>query len=324
MVDEAQDLSPLNHIMIQRTAAGRLIIVGDPKQAIYAFRGADSDSMQKLRKLRPRWIDLPLATTFRCPKVVVDRQQAHAPGFTAYQTNILGAFQVFSRFAPEPHESQFNDFQSFEVAKANWKDRRMEPQTWDWKRVQALHPNGHIAVLCRNNAPLLAVAFRLLRGNVGVSMLGRDIGKSLIALSKKILSDDEMPAEDCVSAINQWGDSQIALARANGHEEKVATLYDQRDCLLAVVEGAKAKTAAEIRWYLTTLFERTTGTVTLGTIHRSKGLEWDTVLHLDPWRIPSKFAQQNLAQLRQEINLKYVCETRTKKLLIEANLEDFE
>jgi superfamily I DNA/RNA helicase len=49
MVDEAQDLSPLNHIQVKRTAAGRLIVVGDPRQAIYAFRGADSSSMGSLR-----------------------------------------------------------------------------------------------------------------------------------------------------------------------------------------------------------------------------------------------------------------------------------
>ena len=48
MVDEAQDLSPLNHEMLSRLRAGRLIAVGDPWQSIYGFRGAVSNGMQHL------------------------------------------------------------------------------------------------------------------------------------------------------------------------------------------------------------------------------------------------------------------------------------
>lgn len=315
MVDEAQDLSPLNHIMVNRASGGRLIVVGDPKQAIYAFRGADSSSMEKLRKLRPQWIDLPLATTFRCPKVVVDRQQKHAPGFTAFHTNAIGEVKKHLRFPPKPQAADgtvlpYNDHAG--------------PITWNWQWVETINAHRSIAILSRNNAPLLKIAFKLLRANVPVTMLGRDIGKTLVALSKKVLPDDDMKAPECVSAVALWRDNQIALANANGQEEKVANLHDQAECLLAVIEGAKAETASAIRWYLRELFERSSGHVVISTIHRSKGLEWDTVLHLDPWRIPSKHAMQNPAQMQQENNLQYVCETRCKRLLIEANLEDFE
>ena len=69
--------------------------------------------------------------------------------------------------------------------------------------------------------------------------------------------------------------------------------------------------------------------MTLSTIHRAKGLEWDAVLHLDPWRVPSKWALAaaaggNSAPLEQEKNLIYVAETRTRDLLLQANLEDFQ
>ena len=57
-------------------------------------------------------------------------------------------------------------------------------------------------------------------------------------------------------------------------------------------------------------------------------MEWPLVVHLDPWRIPSKQAQMavaagNAAPLLQEYNLKYVAETRTKHTLIEASAEEF-
>ena len=62
--------SPLNKIQIQRAAADRLILVGDPCQGIYAFRGADSDSMNSLQELRSAWQKLPLSVTFRFPKAI--------------------------------------------------------------------------------------------------------------------------------------------------------------------------------------------------------------------------------------------------------------
>ena len=52
------------------------------------------------------------------------------------------------------------------------------------------------------------------------------------------------------------------------------------------------------------------------------------MLHLDPWRIPSKWARlaaddNNSVPLEQEYNLQYVIETRAKNTLILANLEQF-
>jgi len=302
MVDEAQDLSPLNHIQVSRSAAGRLIVVGDPKQAIYAFRGADSSSMDSLRQLRPEWIDLPLTTTFRCPRVVVKRQQAHAPGFTAAPSNPEGQLFTWHK-KPEGEESR----------------------AWTWADFQNIAAEGDVAVLCRNNAPLIALAFKLIRKRVGCTMLGRDIGKGLLDLSRKILPLDDIPAAECSKLITEWQEQQIGLVRANDHEEKIAGITDRAECLLAVLDSALVQDSGALREALASLFARENERVVLSTIHRAKGLEWPTVLHLDPWRIPSKWARRsgNDRQLNQELNLRYVCETRAQQVLLLANLADF-
>lgn len=310
MVDEAQDLNPLNHAMLRMTLrdGGRLIVVGDEAQAIYAFRGASGDSMSRIRSLREHWIDRPLNTTFRCPKTIVARQQHHVPGFTAFHTNPEGRFQRLA--------NNFHD----DIEKC-----------WQWQDVMELRSrtDGDVAVLCRNNAPLLSMAFKLIRQRIGVHILGRDIGKGLQTLSKKICKSDDMPSAQCAGLIAEWRERELALARANDNDARHETVQDQSDCLFAVLSDAECRDAGQLRVMLASLFARDSGLVTLSSVHRAKGQEWDTVLHLDSWRVPSKQAKAaaaagNPLPLIQERNLKYVCETRAKHTLIEANLEDFQ
>lgn len=312
-VDEAQDLSPLNHAMLKQATRtnGRLVVVGDPKQAIYAFRGADSKSMSKIRALRQSWTDRGLMTTFRCPKLVVARQQFHAPGYKAWHSNTEG---VVRRFAP----GQAGGQPGFDLEEG-----------WTWGDAQALfpHPQCTVMVLCRNNSPLMSLAFRLIRAQIGVVMLGRDIGKGLVTLSRKVLPEDATGRIECSKIVADWIETESSLARANGHEERVAGITDRGECLLAVIDSG-CRDAGELRQMLTKLFARENGQVQLSTIHRAKGLEADCVIHLDPWRIPSKFAKEaekagDSSQLKQEYNLLYVAETRTKHTLINCDLQDF-
>ena len=311
LVDEAQDLNSLNHVQLHRSAAGRIFSVGDPRQAIYSFRGAHSRSMSQIRTLRLEWLDLPLNTTFRCPQTVVSRVNDYVPEFRAAPSNPQG--QILSGYkSPREPELPFPP------------TRTHENRTWSWTDV----PQGEVAILSRNNAQLISMAFKLLRGQVGCKMLGRDIGKSLLALCRKIAPDPATPAEALAKLIEDWRQNQRSLAEANGKEEKVAGIEDRAASLVAVLEGANCRDGADLEKAIAVLFARDSAQVVLSTVHRSKGLEWETVIHLDPWRIPSRRSLQESARgnpipLEQEHNLQYVCETRTKHTLILANLEDY-
>lgn len=314
MIDEAQDLTLLNHKMLELSCRpdGKLLVVGDPKQAIYAFRGALTESMGLISRLKPEWKRLPLATTFRCPKAIVARQQDHAPGFKAFSANPEGFFQTL-------------EFDEAEV--------QMGKEGWNAKTLFAMaeqvpKASPQIAILCRNNGPLFKAAFKLLRGGTGVVMLGREIGKGLISLSKKLLPYDGTPAAEAATKIVEWREHECEMARANDKPEKENGIRDRAECLLAVLDGTECRTVGDMRALLEKLFDRQSAQITLSSIHKSKGLEWDVVVHLDPWRVPSKWAKAaakagDSSQLEQEWNLKYVAETRTKYLLIEANMGDF-
>lgn len=316
-VDEAQDLSPLNHRMLQLSLLpeGKLRAVGDPKQAIYSFRGADSASMEKIRGLRPAgsWAQAPLATTFRCPKAIVARQQQHAPGFTAWHSNAEGSFATWN--TPK-------DFSPEGAAQGGWSFAMLQEA-----QLRTALP-GQIAILCRNNAPLLSLAFKLIRQGIGPYLLGRDLGKGLVTLSRKLAKEDATPIDAVAFKITEWLEHERALAVANSQEEKIAGIVDRAECLRAVMESAGCKDAGQLRSCLANLFERESGQIVLSTVHKAKGLEWPLVLHLDPWRLPSKRARREAAAgnpvpLQQDLNLKYVAETRTKHTLLTANLEDF-
>jgi hypothetical protein len=297
MADEAQDLSTLNRMMIAKAAADRLLVVGDPKQAIYAWRGADADSMERFRGLRNDWIDLPLSLTFRCPKVVVARQQAHAPGFTAHESNAEGELHNYMK------------------------------REWTIEEYEGAINGEQLTILCRNNAPLISAALRIIKGGRGCTVMGKEIGKTLVSLSKKLIPNDNTSIEDCAARVSAWATKELALAEANRKEGHAAVIQDKRECLLAVLESPLCTSAATLRDLLGRMFAGDNLRITLGTGHKAKGLEWTHVMHLDPWRVPSKYAvaakeNGNPVPYEQDCNLKYVIETRTRNTLTLANLEE--
>jgi len=297
IVDEAQDLSILNHKMLQKVVTHRLIVCGDKKQSLYAFRGADTQSMEKIRLLRADWLDFPLTLTFRCPKVVVDRQQEHAPGYRASENNLQGELLDWTEHLPPTNT----------------------PSSWGWKDIPQ---PGKLAILCRNNSPLIKLAFRLIRQNVACHMLGRDLGKNLIATLNKLALKPTTAISIVAATLLSWKDREAAVLRANEKDSALDKLHDRYESICAVMESAPVNTLGELVSAITSLFAKDKGLVTMATAHKAKGLEWDTVLHLDPWRVPSKFAKSD-EDLQQEANVQYVIETRAKNTLILASYADF-
>ncbi len=298
LVDEDQDLSPLNIKMLSASAAAgaRIVAMGDKRQAIYAWRGASGEAAQEIKALRPQgaFIELPLLTTFRCPQVIVERQQSHVPGFRAAPQAPKGAVHSLLR------------------------------SNWSWDTIASKAFGNTLAILCRNNAPIVSLAFRLLRQNISVQVLGRDIGKGLTAIIKKISPSADATISRVLGQLSEWESREVAKLRGEAAQEKLSAIYDKCESIRAIASATECNSQKQLIDLIERLFARDSGKVTLSSIHKAKGLEWDTVVHLDPWRIPSKFALAcGGCALEQERNLLYVAETRTKHTLILASLADF-
>src|ERR1700722_1305373 len=71
-IDEAQDLNiaQINLALNSCAKGGRIISCGDSNQAIYSFRGADSNAVNNIIE-RCQSKTFPLSVTYRCAKSIV-------------------------------------------------------------------------------------------------------------------------------------------------------------------------------------------------------------------------------------------------------------
>jgi len=260
---------------------GRAIFVGDRHQAIYGFTGADNDAIDLIIK-EFDCTSLPLTTTYRCPKAVVAKAQQIVSHIQAADT------------APEGVVRNLNTFN--EIFK------------------EALGATD--AILCRNTAPLVKLAFQLIRKGVPCHVEGRDIGQGLLKLIRQWKSVQFVP--QLVEKLKEWRDSQVNILTAKGKESQAAAISDKIETLLVIAEDCS--TLIEIENKINTLFSDSEGNkkpvLTLSTVHKSKGREWNRVFLLGQEKfMPSKYAKAQW-ELEQENNLIYVAYTRAMAELI--------
>ena len=179
--DEAQDFSPLNQAMIEKLVGPNtwLCAVGDPWQSIYAFRGADTQSMSWLRK-RFNMHEMTLSVSFRCPIAVVKNAHNRVPHMRWPSWAKEGTVRTLEEWGPD-----------------------------------SIPENS--AIICRNNAPLLKCAYSLLRAKRGVHLVGTDLGPQLIKALKRLGEGDlNLPQERVFDAINLWENEKLRRARDPG------------------------------------------------------------------------------------------------------------
>src|SRR6266700_7313350 len=273
IVDEAQDLSPIDHAMLKQLTTQRLIAVGDPYQSIYAFRGAVQKGMDTLRT-DYNMEEKTLSVSFRCPQAIVYRARQRVPSFTFPEWAI---------------EGEVNELDS-----------------WSSDRI-----SDGAAIICRNNAPLFSLALRLIRAGRGVKLVGSDIGPNLLRTLKR-LGPETLTQTQVLDAIDRAETEALAKSRSP------ASTADRFECLRVFAE--QGPTLSVAIGYAQRLFAGG-GAIQLLSGHKAKGLEWDTTYHLDPWRIPSRYATTE-EEVNQELNVRYVIETRTKRVLNVVNLGD--
>jgi len=282
LVDEAQDTNAIQRAILRKILTGfngkmtgRLIAVGDPAQAIYGFRGADSDSLELIAN-EFKCVEMPLSISYRCaPRVVEYARQwvSHIEANPARE-DIGGVAELGEDWLLEDFEQ--NDL-----------------------------------VVCRTTRPLITLAMRMLKARIPVRIMGRDsVGKQLIEF---IESMEAWTIDELETKLAAYREREVKKALEKNDEGKVEAICDRIDAIRALMSGLgeNNRTVKALIDVLKDLFNEAKVATTLATIHKSKGLEARTVYWLNRSQCPSVYARQPW-QLKQEDNLCYVAATRAK------------
>jgi superfamily I DNA/RNA helicase len=284
MVDEAQDTNPARRSLagLMMARGGRIFFVGDRHQAIYGFTGADADAVDRIISIF-ECTRLPLTVTYRCPKAVVRAAQQYVSHIQAHES------------APE--------------GSVNCK-------TYDEFSGGFAALGAQDAILCRKTKPLVALAYDLIRNKIACHVEGRDIGAGLIELTnkwKRIKSVGPF-----LTKLEEFTETKAKKLDAQGKETQAESLRDRYETMVVLCAGKQS--LDEVRDAIRALFQDTEAgepapNLTLSTVHKSKGREWNNV-YVYGFRdyMPSPMAKKDWEK-EQESNLIYVAFTRAQATL---------
>jgi DNA helicase-2/ATP-dependent DNA helicase PcrA len=279
IVDEAQDLNAAQQFLALK-AGDRLLIVGDPYQAIFAFTGADPLAFERFYNVLSEsdrcCQNMPLLASRRCPAAVTQLAKTIVPDFTCM---------------PDTGEGKVT----------------YEPAS---KALDRVVPGDMI--VCRNNAPLVRAAYRLIADGKRAKVVGRDFSQTLVKLIDTIGGSTIGQFTSLLRDYHSTRKQNLIATMAS--DETVMALDDKCGCLKFLAE--KANSVDKMKQDIAELFAEDADSIRLSSVHRAKGLEADRVYVLRPDILPHPMAMKKGGwAASQERNLYYVAVTRSRNEL---------
>ena len=290
-VDEAQDLNPLQHALLEAWRGGRpdVCLVGDPRQAIYGWNGAERTNLTEVEVRYPGVTVISLTTNHRCtPQVVRAGAAALAAG---------GYVDDTASSRPDGPAVQVQQFAD-EANEAAGVVRIV---------VDALgrHGPGQIGVLARTNEQLGLLDRELDRGRRHHRARRRPIDAR--RRTRRGLPRRRPRAAGAAGWTRRWA----AATRSAGR------VAEEADRFLTSGESGGFRSWVASRNPFDDLAVPQLEAVALLTFHAAKGREWATVVvtGVEDGLVPHGSAS-NAAQRAEESRLLYVALTRAQRELV--------
>lgn len=286
IVDEAQDTSPIDEAIFREIKAARRVFIGDSNQSIFGFRGADPRFFRKLSR-HPEATVFPMGKSWRCGTAI---------------TRVSNALIGCEKMEPADHEGQ-----------AIQRRFTSEQEQFEAVIASLSEQEGTKAILCRFNARVEAWAGMLAASSIPFQ---RTRQKPSLALQSALevfgIESDEQAAE---TASRKFAENHFRKGILKARE-----LHKQGNSLDFCLHSAGI-TRAEIWLFIDPLMtfsenlERVkkgivlndSSKITLGTIHGSKGSEFDRVA------LPDCVAFGKRADMEEERRIFYVGITRARE-----------
>ena len=313
VVDEYQDVSPLQHDLLQLWLGDRndLCVVGDVSQTIYSFAGASPDYLLGFGSEHEDAVVLRLEQNYRStPSIVAaaNRLMRERPG-------ALTLHAASDRSGPMPTISRHETDSSEARAVAN----AIADEIASGVKAE------DIAVLFRINVQSQALEAAL--GDAGIPYMvrgatrffeQREIKEALMLLRGATVNTAIEPLFKTVSDVLR------SIGWSQDPPEARGAVRDRWESLNALMHLAEEESAGTtLKQFVDELFERQAGqheptrsAVTLATLHSAKGLEWESVylVGLAEGLMPISYAK-DAAAVEEERRLLYVGITRARRVL---------
>jgi superfamily I DNA/RNA helicase len=280
LVDEAQDLSKakLELALSSVSDDGRIIFVGDSRQAIYGFAGADTKSVKNIIERTDAKV-FPLSVTYRCPSLIVELAKHIVPSIEPRENAPAGVVR-------------------------NIVDSELSGEL----------KSGDL-VLCRLTNPLISLCIKLIAQKIPAKVKGRNIGDNLVKLAKDALGKGAW--SNFPELLEKYSHKQMEKIKTQKNNEVLAqALEDKIAGVRTCYYAFQTNTIQEFAEHVNNLFSDHDSIITLSTIHKAKGLEYPRVFIIRPDKLPLKWKGQTEEQRQQEMNLKYVAITRAQEELV--------
>lgn len=358
LVDESQDLSILqqNFLRLLQTNDNRFIFVGDEKQAIYGFAGADTKSIENLKQ---NFIlkELPLNICYRCPENVIKLSKSIVPSIEwnpkREDKGVVEFVDDIFKVDLQPNDMIIGrrNRDLIEIYKKFVIDKKVSVKFKNLKLVDSLVKEisqcikDYIKLYVKNlNVDMKVYEYQKLNH---MPLLDKDLSdsdkrelskvrkeyiKQKSKESKKIMKSNYTLdyLKECMEEFREEGLYFI------DKEALLSQYFDIIDSF--IVEFMKDHSSILVKDLLDYIKSFLKGNLyeeapVISTIHMMKGGEADTVYIYDYPKFPYKFKEQSEDEIQQEKNLLYVAITRAKKNLylcllkeddeqsIEANLK---
>lgn len=279
VVDECQDTSP-SFLQIAKNCmkpTAKMLAIGDDKQAIYEWLGADSLALDTIKR-DMKANEFKLTATRRCP---------------------VGIARLVQGWVP--------DFVSACKVQANILDIRKE-------QVSKYAKEGSF-ILSRTNAPLVPIMFNLLKNKIPAKIYGKDIGEKLVKNCRDIIKRHSLNSiSQFIEHVNRDAIERMKaiewLKKKNEvlHDKLIDGIKEEKDFLISFFEQEKDSDLEFCMNRIESLFTDDKGNfVILSSVHKIKGLESDSVILLG-----ETFKKTS----PEEKNILYVAITRSKRELL--------
>jgi len=314
VVDEYQDVSPLQHDLLQLWLGNRndLCVVGDASQTIYSFAGATPQYLLGFAAAHDNAVVVRLEQNYRSTPAIVDSANRLMRGRP-------GALSLHAATTDGPSRPPVTT--AFEN---DAREARAVAQSIAAEIESGVKPED-IAILYRINVQAAVIEAAL--GDAGVPFLLRggtrffdlrEVKEAIMMLKGASVSIFGEPLFKTVSdVLRSLGWSQEAPETRGAVRDR----WDSLNALMALAEESPTETT--LKEFVAELLERQQGqhepnrsAVTLATVHSAKGLEWDSVylVGLSEGLMPISYATTKEA-VEEERRLLYVGVTRARKKL---------